>query len=340
MPSHTLSLSRRARAVTAVVAALLLAACGSGTEPEPSAAASSGDGFPVSVTSCGRSTRYTEAPSRAVANDINMTEMLLALGLADRMAGIAGVDGRDDVLPDLRDDFDEVEQLSDNYIQIEPLLGANPDFLFAGWNYGLSEADGLTPAVLHDKGIATYELTESCAHVTRSKRQTSIEETFTDLRNLGRIFGVTDRADALIAEQQAILDDIRERLTGTEPVEVFVYDSGEDAPFTAPGLAIPTDLIERAGGHNIFADLAETWTSVSWEQVLTRDPDCIVIVDYGDVTWQHKRDFMKNDPRLNTITGVQRNCFVPLPYAAMTPGIRNADAVQTIAQALHPDQLA
>lgn len=58
---------------------------------------------------------------------------------------------------------------------------------------------------------------------------------------------------------------------------MFDYDSGTYAPFTAPGLATPTALIELAGGSNIFAALKQSWTSVSWEQVIARKPQCIII---------------------------------------------------------------
>ncbi|MEM3086972.1 MAG: ABC transporter substrate-binding protein [Halobacteria archaeon] len=320
-----------------VIPVLLLSACTS--NPGDGRVHAAEAGYPVTVTSCGEGLTFNASPKRAVANDINMVEMMLALGLADRMAGIAGFQDRE-ILPELRSDFEKVKVISKKYIELEPLLGVNPDFLFAGWNYGLGEAAGMTPNHLAQRGVKTYVLTESCAHVMPGKNATSIEETFGDIRNIGAIFNVTPKAEELVASQQAILAEVRDRVRGSKPVRVFVYDSAEDAPFTAPGLSIPTDLIERAGGVNIFADLKKTWTTVSWEQVASRNPECIVIVDYGEVTWQHKRDFMKTNPAFRNLTAVKSDCFLALPYAALTPGVRNAEAVRSIAKLLHPDRFS
>jgi iron complex transport system substrate-binding protein len=325
-----------ARLLSAVLAAtaVLTSAC-AGSPPAANPAATSG--FPVTVTSCARDTTYAEAPKKAVANDINMVEMMLALDLTDRMAGITGVNGRDEVRADLRERYDRVRVISPKYVEREPLLGAQADFLFAGWNYGLSEANHLTPDTLAEHKISVYELTESCAHVIKDKKAPTLDEVATDLTNLGKIFGVPDRAAALVAQQQATLTEVGNRVAGKKPVSVFVYDGGEDAPFTAPGLAIPNELIRLAGGANVFADDRRTWAEVSWEQVVARNPECVVIVDYGETTWQQKKDFMRNNPALNKITAVRDDCFLALPYAAMTPGVRSADAVRQIAGLLHPE---
>lgn len=319
--------------------ALLAAACAAG----PTAAGgTTGDGGhdPVSIDNCGRELVVDEPPQRALANDINTTEAMLAVGLADRMVGIAGVGGRDEHVPEeLAEDFDRLERISDQYIELEPLLGTGADFVFAGWNYGFSEASGLTPESLAERGVAAYALTESCAHVQPGKQASTIEETFVDLRNLGRIFDVEQRAEELIDHMRAELAEVATAVEGRDRPGVFVYDGGEDLPFTAPGLTTANDLVERAGGRNIFADLPETWTTVSWEQVTERDPDCVVIVDYGPLDWQDKRDILREHPATAGMSAVEEDCFLPLPYAAITPGVRNAEAVRAIAGLLHPEAL-
>ena len=69
-----------------------------------------------------------------------------------------------------------------------------------------------------------------------------------------------------------------------DPPRVFVYDSGESAPFTAARYAMPTALIEAAGGLNIMDDFEKNWATVTWEEVVERNPEVVVIVNYGDVT--------------------------------------------------------
>lgn len=333
--THT-SCDRAPALLATALLALVAAGCsGASTAGEEAAGPGAAAGYPVTVTSCERETTYAAPPQRAVANDVNLVEMMLALGLQDRMAGVTGVADKGEVRADLRAAFDTVPQLSDKYVELEQLLGADADFLFAGWNYGLSESNNLTPEVLEGHGVQVYELTESCAHVIDGKPAPSVEEVYTDLTNLGAVFGVPDRAARLVAELRGRVEAVRERVRGAEPVPVFVYDSGQEAPFTAPGLAVPNELIALAGGANIFADTPRTWSEVSWEEVVDRNPACVVIVDY-DVPWQDKRDFMRSHPAVKEVDAVRDDCFLALPYAALTPGVRNADAVEQIAALLHP----
>jgi iron complex transport system substrate-binding protein len=121
------------------------------------------------------------------------------------------------------------------------------------------------------------------------------------------------------------------------PVMVFDYDSGTSAPFTAPGPAMPTALINLAGGTNIFANLTQSWTSVSWEQVVAADPQCIIINDYGTPTAAQKETFLESSPITKNLTAVKNRCFLALSYDEVTRGPRNAAMVVTIARWLHPE---
>jgi iron complex transport system substrate-binding protein len=316
--------------VAAVAIVLLVAACSSNRS---SVGAKPAQGYPVTVMSCRRPVTFDRPPQRAVSNDISLTEDMLALGLAPRMVGTFGVS--DPMPTQYRAMFQNVPKVSADYVELEPLLGLHPDFLFAGWNYGLTPAKNLTPDNLAHYGIKSYVLEESCAHV-QPGRTVSINDTYTDLRNLGAIFGVPQRAARLISAMQAEVAAASAKVAGLAPVRVFVYDSGEDAPVTAPGLAMPTDLIARAGGTNVFADLHQTWTSVSWEQVVARQPACILINDYSTPTWQHKEAFVQGFAPTKDLPAVRRGCFLPLTYDELTPGPRNADAIVALAHWLHP----
>jgi len=160
---------------------------------------------------------------------------------------------------------------------------------------------------------------------------------FTDVRNLGAIFGVSDRAEALIEGWQAELADIAATIRESDPLRVFVYDSGEDTPFTAGRYAMPTAMIEAAGGRNIMDDVESSWTRVAWEPVVERDPEVIVIVNYGEVTAEEKIAFMKSNPAFAEIDAVVNDRFVVLEYVEATPGPRNIRAIRTLANAFHSE---
>jgi len=149
---------------------------------------------------------------------------------------------------------------------------------------------------------------------------------------------VPDRAAALIANMQEPIATATAAIAGAAPVTVFVYDSGTEKAFTAAGNEMTTALIDLAGGTNIFADVDDTFTEVSWEDVVARDPDVILILDYGSDTVQDKIDFLEQDPIASTLRAVQAKSFVAVDLTDVVPGIRNGDAVLTMAEGFHPDK--
>lgn len=292
--------------------------------------------FPVTVKSCNRDVTFAAPPQRAVSNDVNLTEMILALGLTDHMVGYTGVSEWKTLDETLRQGVDQLPELSPNYPTKEVLLGADADFYFAGWNYGMRVGGEVTPESLGAFDIAVYELTESCIHIME-KPKASMDDMYADLLNLGRIFGVEERAQALVAGYQQDLEAFAATLPPAETApKVFVYDSGEDKPFTAGRYAIPTALIEAAGGTNIMDDVETSWVEVGWEPVIERNPDVVVIVNYGDVTAEQKIAFMKDNPAFKDIPAIRNDRFVVLEYVEATPGPRNIEAIKRLAAAFFP----
>jgi len=209
------------------------------------------------------------------------------------------------------------------------LVAADADFYFAGWNYGMTVGGEVTPETLAPFGIQVYELTESCIHIG-AKDKVAMQDMYNDLLNLGTIFGVSDRAVALVDGYKARLAEVTAGVDRSNPLRVFVYDSGEEAPFTAGKYAMPTAMIEAAGGVNIMDDIEKSWTEVAWEPVVERNPQVIVIVNYGDVTAEQKIAFMKTNPAFAGIDAVVNDRFVVLDYVEATPGPRNIEAVEKL----------
>ena len=284
------------------------------------------------VQSCNRTVTFDTPPTKAISNDVNLTEMMLVLGLSDRMVGYTGISGWNKLDPEMREGVKELPELSEKYPSKEVLVDADADFFFAGWNYGMKVGGEVTPETLEPFGIKVYELTESCTHIMK-KDKASIEDMYNDLLNLGRIFGEEERAANIVQEYRTELLEETKGLDVSSPVRVFVYDSGEDTPFTAGLYAMPTALIEAAGGTNIMNDFQKSWGTVTWEAVIDRNPEVIVIVNYGSVTAAQKRDFMMSNPAFASIDAVKNDRFVTLEYVEATPGPRNINAVKTLINA-------
>ncbi len=291
----------------------------------------------TTVKSCDREVTFNAPPQAAISNDVNLTEMMLVLGLADNMVGYTGVSGWKTLDAKMTQGVAELPELSSKYPSREVLVGADADFYFAGWNYGMKVGGEVTPETLDPFGIKVYELTESCIHISE-KNAASMEDMYKDIRNLGAIFDVSDRAETLIegykAELATFLADQQQLKSAPR---VFVYDSGEDVPFTAGRYAMPNALIEAAGGINIMNDLEKSWATVGWEAVVDRNPELIVIVNYGEVTAAQKRDFMRNNPAFGDIDAVRNDRFVVLEYVEATPGPRNIAAVKSLAAAFRAE---
>ena len=290
--------------------------------------------YPLTIKSCNRDVTFTQAPKHAVSHDINMTRMMLALGLKPHMAGYSGISGWKAVTPEMNVILDGLPELASKYPSVETLLNANVDFFFAGWDYGMRVGGDLTPQTLTPLGINVYELTESCAFVMK-RPPASLQDTYDDLLNLGRIFNVQDRAHEVVVHMQQKIAEVQASLPATKP-RVFLYDSGEDRAMTSGKLGIPHALIEAAGGNDILSDIDASWTRINWETVVERNPEVIVIADYSEVTAEQKQRFLETNPALQSVDAIRNKRFIVIPYVQATPGIDNVLAIETLAKGFHP----
>lgn len=322
------------RTALVTAALLLVSGCGATVAQDTSKSA------PVTVTNCGEQVTFDKVPSKVVTNDTGITELMFALGLRDRMAGyvVDGADTADRRTSPWKADFESAKHLSDK-ISKEVVQGANADVVFAGWNYGFSESTGFTPDALKQLGIATYQLTEACRNGVGKQRgiMPALDALYTDLRNLGKIFRVEAKAEELIKGYQQQIDDAAKLMAGKPRPKVFLYDSGQDQPFTSGKNAAPQDVIGKAGGDNIFGDLNDSWTTVNWETVVQRDPDVVLIVDYADGDFNtpaQKQAFLEGFAPLRNSPAVKNKRFYALPYAALVESPRNPASIEAFAKYL------
>ncbi|MGW6732470.1 ABC transporter substrate-binding protein [Streptomyces sp. NPDC055013] len=319
-------------AAVALSATLLTAGCGSsGTAQDPKAAASSRKGFPVTIDNCGVKTTYDRPPSRVVTIHQHPAELMLSLGLKDRMVGTAFPDS--DVLPALAKDYEAVPELAAKEPSFEKILDTEPDLVYGGYGSAFDENEGRSREAFADAGIDTYLNREYCG-----KKQVTMKDTYDEIRTVGKIFGVSDRATELTADLQSRVDKAATAVEDEPRVPVFVYDSGDKTAFTAGGKSLGTELIRLAGGKNVFADLDDVFGDVSWEQVVERKPEVIAIYDYADAgSVEQKKKFLLAQPALADVPAIRNKRFVVLPLTATLVGVRSAYAVEDLARGLHPE---
>ncbi|MED4779292.1 ABC transporter substrate-binding protein [Brevibacillus choshinensis] len=285
---------------------------------------------PVTLKNNDREITYPETPKRAVTLNQHVTEVMLALGLGDKMVGTAYLD--DQILPELKEAYDKVPVLSDKYPSKEVLMAAEPDFVYAGWKSGFGDKGVGTMEELEKAGIKSY------LHESSNKPGPTVDDVFTDIQNIGRIFRVEDRANELVGKMKTEMEQTTSKLgTVDKPVKVFVYDSGEEQAFTAANNYMTT-LIKMAGGKNIFDDIQKGWADVSWEEVVNRNPDVIIIVDYGDKSLDQKRALLLNKRELSNVSAIQNKRLMVLPLSAAAEGVRAPIALKILAEGLYPEK--
>lgn len=317
--------------VLVLVSALLVTGCSSASRP--TSADTAATGYPLTVDNCGVTTTYDRPPTRAVALNQHAIETLLALGLEKSMVGTSYLDDR--ILPEYQAAYDSVPVLAKEYPSYESLLAVEPDFVYGGWDSAFDEKEGRGRQRLADAGVHTRLNIEDCLD-----QPVTLSTVDDEIRGVGTIFGIPDRAEQQIEKLHAELEQSGEKVRGVRPVRVAVYDSGDATVFTSGGKGIGNLMIEAAGGENLFADVPKVWGDVSFEQFADRSPDAIVIYDYGDQPVADKKKFLTEHPLLQHVPAVRHQRFAILPLSSVVVGVRVGRAVDALARQLHPDRFS
>jgi len=332
-------------ATSAAVAALLaavLTGCGASEPVDAAPTAVAGtEGrtqYPLVLENCGQQVTVEAPPRRAVSLDQGSTEILLSLGLADRMVGTAS--WTDPVLEPLAADNERVPRLADNAPSYEVLVGAEPDFVSASFGRHFAQGGVATRERLAETGALSYLSPTDCEGGTSINaggvRTTplTVEPLYREIRELAEVFDVSDRGEALVAQLQqraaAATDGVD---LGGRTVAFWFADT--TAPYVAGGPGAASLLAEETGMVNAFADLPQDFPAVGWESVVAADPDVMVLADLqrdrfpGD-RLDDKEAFLAGDPLTQGMDVVQQRRYVVLHGAEMNPSIRFVDGLEKI----------
>lgn len=297
------------------------------------AASASEGGFPLTIGNCGATLTLEAPPERVVAVKSSMVELVLALGLGERLVGVAfldgpvptqaGPDGAPLAVP-------ELPILSDRVPAQEVVLQTAPDLVLAGWESVLTPSGAGGRDSYAALGIATYVAPVACRSGPDRPDRITFEHVFEQTLQVGRMLGVPERAERLVAEQRAQLATVEP----TAGLSALWYSSGTATPFVGGGLGGPQMMLETLGLGNIMADLADSWASVSWEAVAVRDPDVIVLVDASWNTVEQKRQLLAGMPVTRNLAAVAGERYLVIDFAASEPGVRSVPALLDLAEQL------
>ncbi|NER29056.1 MAG: ABC transporter substrate-binding protein [Symploca sp. SIO1C4] len=293
------------------------------------------DYTPVTIENCGMNSTYKKPPERVVTLDQPATEVMLALGLEDRMVGTAYLDNQ--IPPKYQKAYAKVPVLAKQYPSREVLLATEPDFVYASFPGAFGREDTSERQDLLSLGINSYLSPQGSREICKPGMET-MKNVYSEIRNIGRIFGVEERARKLIASLQEKIQETQNKLGKVEtPRQVFWYAS-EDPPYTIIPGSLPNQILELAGGQNVFQEEGEgTYVKVNWEDVIARNPQVIIL---SDATWspaQKQKQFFQSNPAYLQIKAVQEEQFVVIDYSYSVSLVSTAEGVRQLAKALYPE---
>lgn len=275
--------------------------------------------------------QVTKAPQRAVSMSQATTEMLLALGLEKQMAGTAFKE--EDIYEPLQAAYEKVPVLAEKWPSYEVFIAAKPDFT-TGWPVPFTKR-GIEASKIREAGVPTY------VPDSMQKNDATLDTLFEDMLTIGKIFNASDKAEKWVAEQKKHLAAAQEKLKNLPEKRVFVFDSEDDQPFTVFE-GYTTSVLKLIGAKNVMSGLGsdKTWAKASWEDVIARDPEYIIIVDYG-TSIRNTDDFdakvaaLKANPALQNMTAVREGHFIRVKLSEITPGVRTVAALERLAKEIH-----
>lgn len=285
--------------------------------------------FPMTVDNCGFDATLEAPPERVVTIKSSATEMLLALGVGDRIVGTGFPDGP--VPDEWADAAADLPLLSDRVPAAEVVLGTEPDLVYVGWESNLTAEGAGDRAMLAGLGVATYVSPSACKDPAHQPDRLTFETVFAEITEVAALLGVPDTADALVADQRAALAGI---VPDDRGLTALWYSSGSDIPYVGAGIGAPQMIMDAVGLTNIAGGVEDTWTSFAFEQVAAEDPDVVVLVDATWNTAESKRELLASNPVTANLTAVREGRFLVVPFAASEAGVRNVPAAVDLAAQL------
>ncbi|WRU03745.1 ABC transporter substrate-binding protein [Streptomyces violarus] len=309
--------------------------CGGSKAPTAEAAAA--------LDNCGRKVRVDKAPRHAVSLNQGTTEILLSLGLADRIAGTAT--WTDPVMKGLEKANAKVPRIAENNPSFERVLDSDPDFVAASFVSTLGKGGVATRDQFEKLGVPTYVSPSDCAGKDNSgggdgerDEALGIEAVYGEVRDLATVFGVKDRGDKLVASLQQRMKKATRGIDASG-VSLLYWFANSESPYMAGCCGAPGIMTRALGAKNAFDDTHEEWPQVNWETVADRNPDVLVI---GDLTRDSetaesaakKIAFLESNPVTKNMDAVKHKRYVLLSGQAMNPTIRTVEGVEKVAAGL------
>ena len=305
--------------------------------------------YPLTLENCGQKITYTHAPERAVALGQNSAEILLLLGLQDRMVGTAFWPSK--VLPQLADANAKVKLLTVEMPRLESILAEDPDFVAAALPSLIGPNSKVAKREDFEKmGVPTYLSPGTCLASGTAKdaygsrdQLWSPELAYREIDDLSRTLDVPARGQALIADLKARVEKARQTaekagLAGKSYLFWFSSPSPSADAYVAGKNSASGYIAKVLGGRNAVTNETE-WPTMSWESIIATQPDVIVVATLDRNRWEldkpeAKIKYLTTDSATREMPAVKNGAIVVMDGSAMNPSVRTIYGAEQVAESL------
>ena len=278
-------------------------------------------------------TTYEKAPEKVLAVYQGSIETMLALGLEDRLAATAGLDN--EVPDEMKTAFSETNYLDEFTPSLETVTMLEPDMILS---WGSIFADDRLGNVTNwiEKGCNTYINTN-----TRKGGSRTLENECTDILNLGMIFDVQDKAEAIVNNIQDVVSKTKEAAGNMEekPSVLILEPYGEDISNYGEK-SLGGDMVTQLGAELANPDAS----SVGKEDIIAANPDVIFVVympyagDDPETVKESQLSAITEDEALQSLDAIKNGRVYPIMLSEMyASATRTQDGIETFAEGLYPD---
>ncbi|MGD0854974.1 MAG: cobalamin-binding protein [Dehalococcoidia bacterium] len=292
-------------------------------QPQESTSVQSGadvlPNYPITVTDdLGRKVTINKLPQRIVSLAPSNTEILFALGLDDRIIGVT--DYCD--YPDAAKTKTRIAGYSTP--DLEKLVSLQPDLVVAE-----SIQEHTVLPALEKLGMTVF-VTEAF----------TIDTILNDISVIGKITGKTASASRVLDTMNSKINSITSKTQNLSSAQRprVLYANWASPIWTMGRNTYVDDVINKAGGINIYAADFEKSRSVSLESVITKNPQVIFVSGMG-TTGDTVYNGIKKEDRLSTVDAALNNRIYKISDANLIerPGPRIVDGLAEVAKMIHPE---
>ncbi len=279
------------------------------------------------VDALNRSIEFSEPPRRVVSAMPSITEILFALGLGNR---VVGVDTYSNYPPEVLKLVNEgkIQTVGGPWtLDLEKIASLKPDLVLLSVSPHAKLLDKF-----NELGLKTVFL--------KSNKAQNAYDIYSDIMLVAKIFGVEDRGWDLISSIDKKIMNITLRISSIAPKPRVLHLVGPPSwgLYSAGGDTFIGWLIQSAGGDNI-AKQYSGWPQLSYEFILSKDPEIIIITVHG-VDPKAVYDEVIKTPLINTTAWKNKAVYVLMGEAddmISRPGPRVAGALEILAHLIYPD---